>query len=42
MTTSAVIMMIVMLSLVWGGFALFLLKAWRIEEKKQKKRRSQS
>jgi len=41
MTTSAAIMMTVMLSLVWGGFVGFLIKAWRMEEKKRSSSRTE-
>jgi len=36
MSTGAVIMMIVICSLVWGGFVGFLVKAWKTEERKKK------
>jgi len=37
MSTSAIIMMIVIFGLVWGGFSLFIVKAWKIEERKKRK-----
>ncbi len=37
MSTPAVIMMITICSLVWGGFIGFLVKAWKIEERKRER-----
>lgn len=38
MSTPAIIMMIVVCALVWGGFIAFLGFVWRIEKKKKKAR----
>jgi len=37
MSTPAIIMMIVICGLVWGGFSFFIVKAWKIEEQKRRK-----
>jgi hypothetical protein len=35
MTTNAIIMMVVICGLVWGGFITFLGLVWRIEKRKR-------
>jgi hypothetical protein len=42
MTTGAVVMMIVICGLVWGGFLAFLGLVWRIEKKKRSRGNSQA